>query len=79
MNMPRTLIYAAEHDPLRDDSILFYNAAKRAGNENIELIMWSGGFHIEQLFSKYWANLSLMPQSDIWIDQYFDKILDFLK
>ena len=36
-NMPKTQIYAMEHDILRDDAILFHQAAKKAGNKNIEL------------------------------------------
>ena len=74
--MPATHIYAAEFDPLRDDSILFYNAAKRAGNSNIKLTVWQGAFHIEQLFSSFWMNQSLMPQSDIWISDYLNTILE---
>ena len=63
-DLPPTHIYAAEHDVLRDDSILFYNAAKKAGNLNIKLTLWKGAYHMEQLFTKYWLNLSIMPQSD---------------
>ena len=36
-NMPKTHIYAMEHDILRDDAILFHQAAKKAGNQNIQL------------------------------------------
>ena len=36
-NMPKTHIYAMEHDILRDDAVLFHRAAKKAGNENIDL------------------------------------------
>lgn len=73
-HMPPTHIYAMQYDILRDDSILFYNAAKQAGNENIELTVWEGAFHIEQSYSKYWINKSPMPQSDIWITDYLNTI-----
>ena len=58
--MPPTHIYAMEHDILCDDSVLFYNAAKAAGNKNIELTIWQGAFHVEQSFSKYFMNKSPM-------------------
>jgi len=72
--MPPTHIYAMEHDILCDDSVLFYNAAKAAGNKNIELTIWQGAFHVEQSFSKYFMNKSPMPQSDIWISDYLETI-----
>ena len=45
--MPKCHIYAMEHDVLRDEEILFYNAAKRAG-ANVDLTIFEGAMHIEQ-------------------------------
>ena len=76
-DLPPTHIYAAEHDVLRDDSILFYNAAKKAGNLNIKLTLWKGAYHMEQAFTKYWLNFSIMPQSDSWMTDYLNTIVAF--
>ena len=71
--LPKCHIYAMEHDVLRDEEILFYNAAKKAGG-NVDLTIWEGAMHIEQSFSSFWHTKSVMPQSDVWIGQYLDKI-----
>ena len=71
--MPKTHISAMEHDVLRDEEILFFEAAKKAGAK-VELTLWEGAMHIEQSFSNMWLDKSPMPQSDVWIKQYIDKI-----
>ena len=71
--MPKCHIYAMEHDVLRDEEILFYNAAQKAGG-NVDLTIWEGAMHIEQSFSSFWHSRTVMAQSDVWIGQYLDKI-----
>ena len=44
---------------------------------NEKLTVWQGATHIEQAFSKFWMNRTLMPQSDIWIGEYLDQIKNF--
>ena len=42
-----------------------------------KLTVWKGATHIEQAFSKYWMNKTIMPQSDIWIGEYLEQIKNF--
>ena len=65
--LPKCYIYAMSHDILLDDASLFYNAAVNAGNTEIELEIWEGAMHIEQSFSKFWLNRSIMPQRNVRI------------
>ena len=50
-----------EHDVLRDEEILFFSAAQKAGGQ-VQLTIWDGAMHIEQSFSESWASKSVMPQ-----------------
>ena len=69
-NMPNCHIFASSHDVLLDDSVLFYNAAKKAGNNNIRLTIWYGGMHIEQAFAKHYDNVIKMPQRKRYLNVY---------
>ena len=71
--MPNCHIFASSHDVLLDDSVLFYNAAKKAGNNNIRLTIWYGAMHIEQAFAKHYDNVIKMPQRKRYLNFYSSK------
>ena len=52
VGLPKTYIATAEHDPLRDDGILYAGRLKDAG-VNVTLINYMDGFHGILAFFQY--------------------------
>merc|ERR1719431_1490932 len=72
--LPPTKIYVAEHDVLRNDGEMFYERLKSIGHDHVEIEVWEGAVHGQQIFSEQAAPMELDPNATKQISGYFADI-----
>ena len=76
--LPRTIIYVAEHDVLRDDGALMHERLVKAGVDTT-LVEWSGAIHAQVALSKQFSPIELDPMATKQVCDYTKDLRKILR